>query len=72
MELKDVKKCLGKKVLWKGKEYTLNAYTLRFVATKNRKNSQKGELYHDLELQDPEANATYVVDIENVSRKETQ
>ena len=72
MELKDVKKCLGKKVLWKGKEYTLNAYTLRFVTTKNSKKSQKGELCHDLELQDPEANATYVVDIENVSCKDTQ
>lgn len=72
MELKDVKRCLGKKVLWEGKEYTLNAYTLRFVTTKNGKKSQKGELYHNLELQDPQANTTYVVDIENVSCKDTQ
>lgn len=72
MELKDVKNFLGKKVFWNGKEYTLNAYTLRFITFKNGKKYPKGELCHDLELQDPKANATYVVDMENVSCTDNQ
>lgn len=66
MQLKDVKNNLGKKVLWRGVEYTLVAYTLRKAIRK------KGEILHELELLDPYANnSVCIVDMEEVESKVT-
>lgn len=53
----DIKQNLGRKVLWKGEKYRLNAYVLR---------KKDMKIYKSVELQDNETKTVYIVPLREV------